>query len=242
MCLCWFWMFFAPTNFIEAGWKAERLAVRSRFWWPEAETNRPFMGWRSAKRGCIPARIEYEQVHDSTSSIEWKKGVWSVKPWCTWLHIAAFLLPPWADGEPNEEASWFFSLLCVTVSAAGGVWSTITRDGTDHTHTPPWLPARWRACSRTTPASAPAIRGTILLGMGPQQQQHHELCPDAGQRVGRLTGGLPYSAPLPAPHPSTVSRWANHLLSSMDISVTCFLGSGVDINMQSSLFTNILKG
>jgi hypothetical protein len=31
--------FLPPTNFIEAGWKAERLTVRSSFWWPEAETN-----------------------------------------------------------------------------------------------------------------------------------------------------------------------------------------------------------
>jgi hypothetical protein len=36
MCLYWFWMVFVPTNFIEAGWKAERLAIRSSFWWPEA--------------------------------------------------------------------------------------------------------------------------------------------------------------------------------------------------------------
>ena len=36
MCLCWFWMVCTLTNFIEADWKAERLAVRSSFWWPEA--------------------------------------------------------------------------------------------------------------------------------------------------------------------------------------------------------------
>jgi hypothetical protein len=29
-------MVFIQTNFIEAGWKAECLAVRSSFWWPEA--------------------------------------------------------------------------------------------------------------------------------------------------------------------------------------------------------------
>jgi hypothetical protein len=40
MCLCWFWMIFAPTNFIEAGWKAERLTVRNSFWWLEAARNR----------------------------------------------------------------------------------------------------------------------------------------------------------------------------------------------------------
>jgi hypothetical protein len=31
---------FVLTNFIEAGWKAERLAVRSSFWWSEAARNR----------------------------------------------------------------------------------------------------------------------------------------------------------------------------------------------------------
>jgi hypothetical protein len=29
-------MIFTQTNFIETDWKAERLAVRSSFWWPEA--------------------------------------------------------------------------------------------------------------------------------------------------------------------------------------------------------------
>jgi hypothetical protein len=29
-------MVFVLTNFIEADWKAERLTVRSSFWWPEA--------------------------------------------------------------------------------------------------------------------------------------------------------------------------------------------------------------
>jgi hypothetical protein len=29
-------MIFNQTNFIEADWKAERLAVRNSFWWPEA--------------------------------------------------------------------------------------------------------------------------------------------------------------------------------------------------------------
>jgi hypothetical protein len=36
MCLCWFWMVFTQTNFIEADWKVERLTVRSSFWWREA--------------------------------------------------------------------------------------------------------------------------------------------------------------------------------------------------------------
>jgi hypothetical protein len=46
MCLCWFWIVFAPTNFIEARWKAERLAVRSNFWWPEAARSRNKQGLR----------------------------------------------------------------------------------------------------------------------------------------------------------------------------------------------------
>jgi hypothetical protein len=33
-------MVFVPTNFIEADLKAERLAVRSSFWWPEAARSR----------------------------------------------------------------------------------------------------------------------------------------------------------------------------------------------------------
>jgi hypothetical protein len=40
MCLCWFWIVFVPTNFIEASWKAEHLVVRSSFWWPEAARSR----------------------------------------------------------------------------------------------------------------------------------------------------------------------------------------------------------
>jgi hypothetical protein len=44
MCLCWFWMVFAPTNFIEAGWKAERLAVRNSFWYPETARSRNKQG------------------------------------------------------------------------------------------------------------------------------------------------------------------------------------------------------
>jgi hypothetical protein len=62
MCLCWFWMVFTQTNFIEADWKAERLAVRSSFWWPEAlkswnkqgqrqTTGRLRLGRRTA--GCL---------------------------------------------------------------------------------------------------------------------------------------------------------------------------------------------
>jgi hypothetical protein len=35
-----FGWFLPPTNFIEASWKAERLAVRSSFWWPEAARSR----------------------------------------------------------------------------------------------------------------------------------------------------------------------------------------------------------
>jgi hypothetical protein len=31
---------FCPTNFIEVGWKAERLTVRSSFWWSEAVRSR----------------------------------------------------------------------------------------------------------------------------------------------------------------------------------------------------------
>jgi hypothetical protein len=31
MCLHWFRMVFTQTNFIEADWKAERLAVRDSF-------------------------------------------------------------------------------------------------------------------------------------------------------------------------------------------------------------------
>jgi hypothetical protein len=49
MCLCWFWMVLPPMNFIEADWKAERLAVRSSFWWPEAVRSRnkqaPYERW-----------------------------------------------------------------------------------------------------------------------------------------------------------------------------------------------------
>jgi hypothetical protein len=33
-------MFFAPMNFIEAGWKDKRLVVRSSFWWSEAARSR----------------------------------------------------------------------------------------------------------------------------------------------------------------------------------------------------------
>jgi hypothetical protein len=39
---------FCLTNFIEADWKAERLAVRNSFWWPEAETNTPMDCWLQA--------------------------------------------------------------------------------------------------------------------------------------------------------------------------------------------------
>jgi hypothetical protein len=35
---------FSPTNFIETGWKAERLAVRNNFWWPEAARSRNKQG------------------------------------------------------------------------------------------------------------------------------------------------------------------------------------------------------
>jgi hypothetical protein len=35
-----FGWFLPPTNFIEVGWKAERSAVRSSFWWLEAARNR----------------------------------------------------------------------------------------------------------------------------------------------------------------------------------------------------------
>jgi hypothetical protein len=46
MCLCWFCIVFALTNFIEADWKTERLAVRSSFWWPEAARSRNKQGLR----------------------------------------------------------------------------------------------------------------------------------------------------------------------------------------------------
>jgi hypothetical protein len=45
-------MVFAPTNFIEAGWKAERLTVRNTFGGqklPEAETNRA-MDWELTEK------------------------------------------------------------------------------------------------------------------------------------------------------------------------------------------------
>jgi hypothetical protein len=37
-------MVFAPTNFIKAGLKAERLVVRNSFWWPEAARSRNKQG------------------------------------------------------------------------------------------------------------------------------------------------------------------------------------------------------
>jgi hypothetical protein len=52
-----FGWFLPPTIFIEAGWKAERLTVRSSFWWPEAARSRnkqaqsyPIQGW--TQQGC----------------------------------------------------------------------------------------------------------------------------------------------------------------------------------------------
>jgi hypothetical protein len=45
MCLCWFWIVFALTNFIEADWKAKVWQSAAAFGGqklPEAETNRPF--------------------------------------------------------------------------------------------------------------------------------------------------------------------------------------------------------
>jgi hypothetical protein len=48
-------MVFAPTNFIEAGWKAECLAVRSSFWWSEAARSRNKQGQRPARlAGAVP--------------------------------------------------------------------------------------------------------------------------------------------------------------------------------------------
>jgi hypothetical protein len=44
-------MVFTQTNFIEVGWKAECLAVRSSFWWPEAAKSRNKQGHGPLEQG-----------------------------------------------------------------------------------------------------------------------------------------------------------------------------------------------
>jgi hypothetical protein len=53
-------MVFTQTNFVEAGWKAECLVVRSSFWWPEAAKSRnnnrgKDPGWLLQTTSCEPS-------------------------------------------------------------------------------------------------------------------------------------------------------------------------------------------
>jgi hypothetical protein len=88
MCLCWFWMVFAPTNFIEADWKAERLSVRSSFWWPEAARSRNKHGrwWLRLlrERGHDPFRLHPPRYARPGSDLNYSIWhlIWSARSTC----------------------------------------------------------------------------------------------------------------------------------------------------------------
>jgi hypothetical protein len=58
-------MVFAPTNFIEAGWKTERLVVRSSFWWPEAARSRNKQALK-----CLPEA----NLHSQITKLNYRNG------------------------------------------------------------------------------------------------------------------------------------------------------------------------
>jgi hypothetical protein len=58
-----FGWFLPPTNFIKAGWKAERLAVRSNFWWLEAARSPNKQGHDILRTSCCSSHAKWTLIY-----------------------------------------------------------------------------------------------------------------------------------------------------------------------------------